>query len=189
MSGSPAAPVTSRTGRRLGAIPPLAGVLAVALHASCGGGGGDGGMGPVPRATLALPSFTLEQDTSRTVDLELQSDRAAAGIQVDIVTPPAAIARIAEVSSAGRASALSTAAVQALAPGRSRVVLFDPRGEATIPPGSGPVLSLTLATAPGAPPGVYAASLEGGVVVTGEGAAFDLTLVPGEVTVLPRSAP
>ena len=171
-------------GRSPSRLVLLAAVLA--LPAACGDGGNGGpDTEPGAEATLTAPSFIAVGDTSLPADLLLRTNRAAAGLQVDVVMPPEVIPSVGGIASAGRASHLETGSFQNLAPGRTRVLLFDPDGQASIPPGDGPVLTLTFAIAELAPPGISFIALENGLVIDGEGRAFELTLQSGEVTVQP----
>ncbi|MBA2565674.1 MAG: hypothetical protein H0V09_09670 [Gemmatimonadetes bacterium] len=162
--------------------PRVAAAVALGLLAACGGGGGGGGVEPRGTATLTAPTFVTAPEVRESVDLELTSDRAASALQVDLVADPAVIPSAAGIVSAGRATDLEPA-FQNVAPGRIRLVLFDPGGAPTLPAGQGPVLRVSFRVTGTAPAGSSALGFEDPIVVDGDGETFDVTVVAGEVIV------
>lgn len=157
----------------------------LALVLGCKDGNGGPTDGGDPEATLAGPVFTSTAGVTETARLSLETNQPAAGLQVDVVTNPAVIPSIRGVSSAGRVSTLETIQFQNLALGRTRILLFDPAGGASIPDGRGPVLTLSFRIPETAPIGDSPIGLENGIVIDEEDRPFQLTLVPGQVTVQP----
>jgi hypothetical protein len=154
------------------------------LAAACGDADSGGpGPGPDLQATLTAPTFATSRDSTQTRDLLLRNNEPVAALQVDLVAPADVIPSITAISGVARGLQLEGSAAQAVAPGRSRLLVFDPDGSATIPPGNGPVLSVTLRVDPSAPVGTHSLNLENGLVVSSEGETFELTLEAGEVTV------
>ncbi len=175
-----------RTRLRLLAVPQdrrlhLWSLLILVAAAGCGDGGATE---PRAAATLVAPSFESARGDTLVVELGLVTNRPAAGLQADLTALPEVIRVVTGVESAGRASALQGADVQNLVPGRSRLLLFDARGE-TIPTGEGPVLALTVAVNSLAPSGVFPIGIENALVVDSTGGRFDLDVEPGQVTVQP----
>ncbi|HEY7530351.1 MAG TPA: hypothetical protein VIC56_06715 [Gemmatimonadota bacterium] len=151
--------------------------------AACGDGGSGGMPGPDPVATLRAPSFLTARGQREQRSLELETNVAATGFQVDLVSDPEVIREIGGIAATGRASGLDLVSFQNVEPGRARLVLLDGSGRALLPAGSGPVLTVTLPIEIFAPQIASPLRLENGLVVDGDGEEFELTLVDGQVTV------
>jgi Cohesin domain len=151
--------------------------------AACGGGGDGNGMQPPAEATITGPIFTSGANERQSVNIGLQNTRPVAALQVDLVSPPEVIPMIDGISVDGRASGSFNVVVQNLARGRARILLFDPAGQRTIPTGDGSVLILNLRVGENATAGTSVLGLERASVVDLDAEEFDVTLVPGQVTV------
>jgi hypothetical protein len=139
--------------------------------------------GPAAEATLSAPSFVTSPGQREQRSLELVTNVAATGFQVDLVSDPEVIREVSGIAAAGRASGLDLVSFQNVEPGRARLVLLDGSGRATLPAGGGPVLTVTLPIEIFAPRIASPLRLENGLVVDGDGEEFELTLVDGQVTV------
>ena len=168
---------------RIAAVLPLA-LGALLSLAGCGGGGGDGdGMQPPAEATITGPIFTSGANERQSVSIRLQNTRPVAALQLDLVSPPEVIPMVDGISTDGRAPGGFNVVVQNVARGRARILLFDPAGGLTIPTGDGSVLILNFRVGESAAAGTSALALERASVVDRDAAEFDVTLVPGQVTV------
>jgi hypothetical protein len=169
-------------------MAPRIRIAALALAAfvpltACGGGGGGDGIAPPAQATIRAPTFTTGPDERQSVTISLQNNRAAAAVQVDMLSPPEVIPAIEGIGPEGRAAGRFNAVVQNVAAGRARLLLFDPAGAQTIAAGDGPVLIVNFRVAASAPAGTSPILLENAVVVEANADAFEVTLVTGQVTV------
>lgn len=162
----------------------LAAACALVTNACGGGDGGGGGTGPTGQATLSVDTLTTGPSERAQLPILLRSDRVAAGFQVDVVFDTTAIPEIANVAPEGRAARAGTLVFQNVAPGRTRILLFDQDGQPSLASGDGPVAVLSFDVSPSAPAGAFPVDLQQGLVVNGAGEEFDLTLRPGTVTVV-----
>ena len=161
----------------------VAAVLSLAGLVACGGGNGGPMPGPDAVATLSVPSFLTSRGQREQRSLELETNVAATGFQVDLVSDPEVISAVGGIAATGRASGIDLVSFQNVEPGRARLVLLDGSGRATIPAGSGSVLTITLPIEIFAPRIASPLRLENGLVLDEDGEEFDLTLVDGQVTV------
>ncbi|MGD8697994.1 MAG: Ig-like domain-containing protein [Gemmatimonadales bacterium] len=120
-----------------------------------------------PDRLIAVDASGAAGSSGNALPVALVNGDTVAGVQFDLVYSTAIISTVEAVAVTDRSASFGATDFNEVAPGRVRVLLFDVDGD-VIPPGQGPILTLSVAVQPGVPAGTYGLTLTS-VLLSGPG--------------------